>query len=315
MRFQVSINTEQEHPIITLKNDDNTSTDIYAFGGFVNAFNVNTPSGLLNVIDGFNSVEDAIHNASNGFKSSFLSPFTCRMNKGEFAFTSSNYKIEKFYLPPHAIHGLLFDAVYEIITTNSSKDEASVTLQHTYLATDKGYPFTFTVQHIWTLKANNHLSVTTTLHHTNTVTIPYAQGWHPYFKLGTSIDNCTLQFDSNTMLEFDDTLLPTGKDIERTEFANGASLNGVFLDNCFKLSQQIHQPKCLLSYNDLQLTIVPDSSYPYLQLYTPDHRQSIAIENLSGAPDCFNNGIGLRLIEPNTSSIFTTSYFVSATNV
>jgi aldose 1-epimerase len=315
MSFQVIVNTQEQHPIITLKNGDTTSADIYAFGGFVNAFTITTASGLLNVIDGFASVVDVIENVTNGFKSSFLSPFTCRMNKGEFAFAGANYKIEKFYLPPHAIHGLLFDAVYDIIDTNSNNNEASVTLQHTYLATDKGYPFTFTVQHLWSLKANNELAVTTTVHHTNTGAIPYSQGWHPYFTLGSTVDNYTLQFNSNTMLEFDSTLLPTGNNIARNEFAGGASLNGVFLDNCFKLDVTAYQPKCVLSYNDISVTIVPDSSYPFLQVYTPDHRQSIAIENLSGAPDCFNNGIGLILIEPNASSIFTTSYFVSATNL
>jgi len=314
MSFEVSINAQQQHPIITLKND-NTTADIYAFGGFVNAFILQTANGLLNVIDGFTSVEDAIANATNGFKSSFLSPFTCRMNKGEYAFAGGNYKIEKFYLPPHAIHGLLFDAVYDIIETNSSNVEASVTLQHTYLATDKGYPFTFTVQHVWVLRANNELSVTTTVHHTNTTAIPYAQGWHPYFTLGGTVDNYTLQFDSNAMLEFDNTLIPTGNDIARTEFAAGASLNGVFVDNCFKLNTETQQPKCVLSYNGVSVTIVPDSSYPFLQVYTPNHRQSIAIENLSGAPDCFNNGIGLCLIEPNVSIIFTTSYFVTATHI
>jgi len=313
MSFEVSIDTRQQHPIITLKNG-NTSSEIYAFGGFVNAFSVQTDNGLLNVIDGFNSVEDAIANATNGFKSSFLSPFTCRMHKGEFTFADANYKIEKFYLPPHAIHGLLFDAVYDIVDTLSNDSEASVTLQHTYLATDSGYPFTFTVQHVWALKAKNELSVTTTVHHTNTSVIPYAQGWHPYFTLGNTIDNYTLQFDSNTMLEFDSTLLPTGNDVARNEFALGTSLNGVFLDNCFKLDATGNQPKCVLSYNGVSITIVPDGSYPFLQVYTPNHRQSIAIENLSGAPDCFNNGIGLRLIEPNASCIFTTSYFVSATN-
>ncbi len=315
MSFQVTINLQQKHPIITLKNGNNCSAEIYAFGGFVNALTINTNNGLLNVIDGFVSVEDAITNATNGFKSSFLSPFTCRMNKGEFALADTYYKIEKFYLETHAIHGLLFDALYEIVATNNNDNEASVTLQHHYNGNDKGYPFAFTIIHQWVLKTNNELSVTTTLTHTNASTIPYAQGWHPYFKLGNTVDHYTLQFDSNSMLEFDDTLLPTGKYISKNEFTNGTSLNGVFLDNCFELSKTTNQPKCVLSYNSVSVTIVPDNSYLYLQVYTPNDRQSIAIENLSGAPDCFNNGIGLRLIEPNTSAIFTTSYFVSATNV
>ena len=314
MSFQVIINTAQQHPIITLKNSNNSSADIYAFGGFVNGFSVTTTEGFFNVIDGFTSVDDAIENVTRGFKSSFLSPFTCRMKNGEFKLGDTGYKIDKFYLPPHALHGILYDAVYDIIATEANDEEASVSLVYNYKGDDKGYPFAFSIMHKWVLKANNHLSVITTLTHSNKHTIPYAQGWHPYFKLGTAINNCTLQFDSNTMLEFDDTLLPTGKYITRDEFANGTLLKDIFIDNCFELSKTIIQPKCVLSYNDVSITILPDGSYPYLQLYTPDHRQSIAIENISGAPDCFNNGIGLRLIEPCTSAIFTTSYIVTATH-
>jgi aldose 1-epimerase len=47
-----------------------------------------------------------------------------------------------------------------------------------------------------------------------------------------------------------------------------------------------------------------------LQIFTPDSRQSIAIENLSGAPDCFNNGMGLVLLAPNSSKTFSVIYQV-----
>jgi len=58
----------------------------------------------------------------------------------------------------------------------------------------------------------------------------------------------------------------------------------------------------------LQLNIIPASSYPYLQIYTPPHRDSIAIENLSSAPDAFNNRIGLIIAKPNEKYVFTTTY-------
>jgi aldose 1-epimerase len=57
--------------------------------------------------------------------------------------------------------------------------------------------------------------------------------------------------------------------------------------------------------------IRPESSYPYLQLYTPPHRESIAIENLSAAPDAFNNGMGLINLEPGASATFKTAYTIS----
>jgi aldose 1-epimerase len=60
--------------------------------------------------------------------------------------------------------------------------------------------------------------------------------------------------------------------------------------------------------NKIQLEIIPARSYPYLQIYTPPHRKSIAIENLSSAPDAFNNGMGLVTLAPGESADFTTTY-------
>lgn len=313
MLFQVTINTQQKHPVITLKNN-NCSVEIYAFGGFLNAFFVTTKNGVLNVVDGFSSVKDAIQNITPGFKGGFLSPFTCRMNNGQYEYNGVDYTIEKFYMQSHAIHGILYDAVYNIVAVEANDDKAFVTLEFNYNGQDKGYPFPFTVSHTWLLEVGNKLSVTTTCTHSNAQSIPYAQGWHPYFKLGGCIDDYTIQFDSNKMLEFDNTLLPTGKYITRDEFANGTLLKDIILDNCFELSKTTNQPKCVLNHDEVTITILPDSNYPYFQIFTPPHRQSIALENLSGAPDCFNNGIGLRLIEPHASTIFTNSYIVIATN-
>jgi aldose 1-epimerase len=45
-------------------------------------------------------------------------------------------------------------------------------------------------------------------------------------------------------------------------------------------------------------------------LYTPPDRKSIAIENLSGAPNAFNNKIGLHYVKPQEDIVFETSYQV-----
>jgi aldose 1-epimerase len=45
-------------------------------------------------------------------------------------------------------------------------------------------------------------------------------------------------------------------------------------------------------------------------VYTPPDRKSIAIENLSGAPDNFNNGISLLMLPPGKPKGFSTSYTI-----
>lgn len=308
MRFAITINSKDIFPIITLTDTfTQTEAEIYAFGALLNAFKINIDTAAVNIVDGFPNANEAFYNITNGFKSAKLSPFTCRMEYGEYSLKENDYKIEKFYLGEHAIHGIIYDSVFEVLTTHADDNSASVGLKMNYSATDKGYPFAFELLVNWKLEKDNKLSVKTTVIHHNNQPIPYADGWHPYFTLGNSVNNYMLQFDSNTMLEFDGSLIPTGNTITDTRFINGIALNDIFLDNCFVL-QNGTTSKCTISNHQLSLTIQPDINYPYLQLYTPDHRNSIAIENLSGAPDCFNNGIGLLLLEPNKLYSFSTSY-------
>ena len=312
MSFEVIVDESAKHPIIVLK-DRNADCEaaIYAFGALLNSFSIANKGNRTNVVDGFSSVEEAMENSTNGFKSSKLSPFVCRMKNGEYSFDGNDYKIEKFYLPPHAIHGLLYDAVYEVAATNIDDGSASVTLTATYKADDNGYPFHYTSSIVWKLEANNKLSVTTSVYQSNGKAIPFADGWHPYFKFGENVDECSLQFNSNQLVEFDETLIPTSNIINDERFVEGALLKDIFLDNCFKLNNN-NQPAVVLKNESLQLSIEPDASYPYIQIYTPPHRKSIAIENLSGAPDCFNNNMGLLLLKPNQDYSFTTSYILKA---
>ncbi|MBX9734222.1 MAG: hypothetical protein K2X37_09170, partial [Chitinophagaceae bacterium] len=102
-------------------------------------------------------------------------------------------------------------------------------------------------------------------------------------------------------------LLPTGAIQKDDRFTKGQSLKGINLDNSFILNPK-EPANIILSNKTMALRIQPSSAYPILQVYTPPHRNSIAIENLSGAPDNFNNQIGLLVLQPNKDYAFTTSY-------
>ncbi len=310
MRFSVSVNNQQAHPIIQLKDKQSGClAEIYAFGGFINGFKIPLKGKIHNCIDGFSSVADARKNISNSFKSAKLSPFVCRMKNGTYSFNKQQFKVHKHYLGEHAIHGLIYDAQYSIKEVEATETNASVRLAYTYESADQGYPFLFSIELLWTLSIGNKISVTTKVIHQHKEAIPYADGWHPYFTLGGKVDNYQLQFNSNTQLVFDQALLPTGKKQKDNRFLKGISLKGIFLDNSFEFTpNQINQ--CVLQNKELKLVVEPDNSYPILQIYTPLSRKSIAIENLTGAPDNFNNGMGLLLLEPKKEYFFTTSYSI-----
>ena len=312
MKFSAILHLQNGYTVIELKDNQNGCTaQIYSLGAILNAFSVPTHGGTINVINGFESVETAKQTIDSAFQGAKLSPFVCRMRKGEYHLNNRLFKVEKFYLGEHAIHGLLFDAAYEVLNTHADEHNASVGLRYLYKGTDKGYPFSYEILVNWKLEADNRLSVRTTVLHHNPQAIPFADGWHPYFNLGDSINHCSLQFDAEQQLEFDSDLLPTGKAIEDARFNRPTTIGDIFLDNCFILNQP-GKSKCVFQNNNIRLTIHPDQHYPYLQVYTPPNRKSIAIENLSAAPDAFNNKIGLLLLEPNHSYSFTTTYQLTA---
>lgn len=311
MRFEAVTDRRAVFPVIYLRdNETGTRAGIYAKGALLNSFEIPVEQGWINVVDGFESPEQLSGNITQGFRSAKLSPFVCRMRKGTYMLQDTAYTIGKYYLAGHAIHGLLYDADFVITDSFSSNEKATVSLEYHYEGTDPGYPFAFTMLVNWQLGKDNHLSVTTSVYHHNANAIPMADGWHPYFTLGGSVDACSLQFDSSVQLEYDADLLPTGKYLADERFRKGCVLQGVELDNSFELDKDLDQPKCVLENATLQLIIEPGKTYPLLQVYIPPHRNSIAIENLSGAPDNFNNGIGLILLQPHEQKIFRTSYQV-----
>ncbi|QEC68480.1 aldose 1-epimerase [Panacibacter ginsenosidivorans] len=307
MAFSVSIEEKGNSKVITLSDDvTGCKAELYSFGALLNKFST---TGSVNVIDGFTSVADAQQNIAKGFKSTKLSPFVCRLTKGEYKFNNSSYKIDKFYMGDSAIHGLLFDQEFAVRNTGADNEKAFSVFHYQYNKKNEGYPFSFAVEIIYTLTANNNLSLTTKITNTGNTDMPLSDGWHPYFTLGSAVDELDVQFNSKRMVEFDDKLVPTGNYLPYDHFNEMKKFGDTFLDNCFELNET-GTVACTLknSSNGLQLNIIPSAAYPYLQIYTPPHRNSIAIENLSSVPDAFNNGIGLIIAKPGKTYSFETTY-------
>ena len=134
----------------------------------------------------------------------------------------------------------------------------------------------------------------------------FGLGWHPYFKLDASVNDTFIELKANGKIEYDEMLLPTGKILDENEFAMSKKIGALHLDNCYLVNASANT--CVLENEKYQLIVQPLMNYPYLQLYIPADRKSIAIENLSGIPNCFNNKIGLQLMKPHQNLVLKTSY-------
>jgi aldose 1-epimerase len=284
-------------------------------GAILHAFTVFNNGSPLNVIDGYESAEDFKNNVTaKGFKSCKLSPFACRINNATYTFAEKKYTIEKFLLNGSALHGLLYDAVFTVTATWANEKSAGVSLQHQYTRSDKGYPFKYTCTVTYELKNDNALTITTAITNNDEGLIPVQDGWHPYFSFGGHIDDLQLEFQSKELVEFDAALIPTGKLLPYQEYGALKKIGAAEFDNCFTVNFAECQPLCVLRdpVKKIQLAIYPDKSYPYLQIYTPPHRKSIAIENLSAVPDAFNNNMGLKVLAPGTTESFITTYTITS---
>ena len=284
----------------------NNSIEIVTKGGLLNAWRMQNEQSSINIIAGNDFSNGWRAFEKNGFRSGKMSPFACRLNEGKYSYEGKTYQIEKFYLGDHALHGILYDAQFTIKSTHISESAGTVILQYDYQSSDAGFPFNYSMEVEWKLEKHNKVSVQTTItNHTNH-SIPMVDGWHPYFTLGSAVDSYTLKFACAGQLEYDAALLPTGRILSEHGFEQGKLLNGIELDNGYVQEEPANL--CTLENDRYALFIQPIKGYSYLQIYTPPNRNSIAIENLSGAPDCFNNKIGLQLVEPYAQMEFATSY-------
>jgi aldose 1-epimerase len=301
MAFSIAHKEANGFHIIELK--DSTGTRVEIIPGLGASLHVFEVAGL-NVIDNYPDIDAFRAEVNDSFKSVKLSPFACRISDSAYAWEKKRYAIGK-----SPIHGLLYDVPFEVEEESADEAAASILLVHQYKGSDPGYPFPYTCNVQYRLLPGNMLEVITTIINQDGQTIPVMDGWHPYFSTGTPVDRLELQFSSKEIVEFDERLIPTGKLLPYTDFAQPKSLAGVELDNSFLLDFEQPSPLCTLRDPEKGISIefYPDRHYPVLQVYTPPHRRSIAIENLSGAPDAFNNGIGLVKLGAGQSARFSTT--------
>jgi aldose 1-epimerase len=275
-------------------------------GAILNAARI----GGFNLVDGYLDKEDFKTRLLLGFRSAKLSPFVCRLHEAGYSWQGINYRLDKFLLNGSALHGILYDAPFEVVSEKQGEHECSVELNYHYAGDHSGYPFPFNCTVTYTLSKGCTISITTQVSNpgSSSSAIPMADGWHPYFTLGGTANDWWLQIASDQMLEYNEQLIPTGRYIQNGNFAEGRLIGEMKLDNGFLLKENI-SPFCVLynRENGLCVRFLSHKNYPFLQLYIPDNRNSIAIENLSSAPDSFNNGIGLITLEPGQKMEFSVS--------
>ena len=234
------------------------------------------------------------------YASSILFPFVNRIENGRYTYNGIDYQLSKNENTKlNAIHGLVYNQTFKIESYTLKDEKASITLSYTSKSTEfEGFPFQFKIQLKYTLRKNT-LLLKVTVENCDTNAFPFSLGWHPYF-FTKNYDNRQLFFASTSRLKTNETLIPYGFE---EQSVSELLINRPY-DDCYKLDND----KVVFDTEDYKLQLNSNSKTNYLQLYTPQNPELLAIEYMTAPANCFNSNIDVLVLQPK--EIFSTTWTI-----
>lgn len=210
-----------------------------------------------------------------------LVPFANRIRSGKYSFGGGAYQLPlNDSSGPNAIHGLLANVRWDL--SELARDRLVFSRD---FPGEPGYPFPFRAQVSYVLKEEG-LEVRLSVENLGNHDMPITAGAHPYFRLDGDLSEWTLYLKSRGRLLVGKDKIPTGQILEEDP---SGRLDDRELDHCYAIEGDV----LLQSHKGLRLEL---EGFRYLQVYVPPRRDSVALEPMTGAPDAFNNGMGLTIL-------------------
>lgn len=281
-----------------ISNDSGDSmTIVPAFGANL----LDLQFGDISVIDGYQTPEALVENAWG--KSIVLFPFPNRLRDGRYTHDGNAYQFPiNNEDTNNAIHGFGYKTEMTVSEVKTTENEGILTCCYTHDGAHEAYPFRFTFQITFILRGSS-LDVEMTFTNNDSKVIPVGLGWHPYYRLSEKSDDTFLQMPDCQLVAIDERMLPTGSKSDFTDFQTLTQIKDGFLDNGFYLKNQTQNAAIILSSNVGKLTCWQETGagkWNFVQVFTPPHRKSIAIEPMTCNVDAFNNKDGLVLLQPES---------------
>jgi aldose 1-epimerase len=263
------------------------------------------------IVDGYDRDQ-----RDDGSRGDLLIPWPNRIADATYRFAGREYRLP--VTEPRtgsAIHGLTRERPWRLVDQSS----ASVTLA-LELPPEDGYPFALGLSAAYSLDTRG-VTVRVSATNRGQVPCPFGAGAHPYVRLAGDglIDGALLHVPAGTTLETDGHGIPFGAEraVDGTDFdfRSPRMIGPLVLDTAFG------QLRCdddgmtrisLASPDGGGVCLWMDDSHQYAMIYSGDtlpdaarRRRSLAIEPMTCAPDAFNSGAGLIVLEPGESSSST----------
>jgi aldose 1-epimerase len=245
------------------------------------------------IIDGHQLIEDLDPLTYDyTYASSILFPFSNRIADGMYSFKGERYQLEVNQTEENnALHGLIYDKPFKLVEQNCTEREASLVLRYEEVNQAQGFPYTYTVELKYVLTKGG-LSLRVSVKNTDAKTFPFTIGWHPYF-VSRNLSTSSVHFKSKKAVLCDERKITLG-------------LNDIDIDDKVVIANKTLDDCYVLDFNEVKFE-TPNHSFvlsstekeSFLHLYTPKRGNTIAIEPTTGISNSFNNGVGLKELEPN----------------
>jgi aldose 1-epimerase len=249
---------------------------------------------------------------ADSYRGKVLAPWPNRIRDGRYRFSGAEHRTP-LTEPGRsaALHGLVLDERFAVV--RRSGDE--VVLAHV-LRPRPGYPFALEIRIGYALGADG-LAITLRATNASDVPAPFGAGLHPYLRApGGRIDDGVLAIPASTRVPVDERMLPAGPEVPVAgtdyDFTRARRVGAQRLDTCFgglaRHADGRARVRLAAADGGREVTVWMDAAFRYVHVYTADAvddparaRAGIAVEPVTCAPDAFNSGAGLVVIEPGAS--------------
>ncbi|MCS7004134.1 MAG: aldose 1-epimerase [Cytophagales bacterium] len=295
---------------ITLQNvvTGHAMTILPAYGANLMGLNLfHTP-----LIDGILAPEEIGNNRF--YKSAFLFPYPNRTRNGQYEFEGKHYQLYVNETTINtALHGFVYYQPFEVVDIIMQQEIAAIELHYKYQGDQPGYPFRAVLEIIYSISVQRGLKVDVRIRNIGNTNLPLGFGWHPYFMLEVPINELEIRIPRSQRYRLDHQMCPTGEKSFFDAYLQSTPLGNNFFDDCFAIEKNGEKAEThLYSPSSRKKLIVwqetGNSKFNYLQIFTPSHRNSIAIEPMTCSVNAFNTKEGLIVLKP--SEVFEGSFGV-----
>lgn len=249
------------------------------------------------ILDGYQTPEEL--SAGKWGKSTILFPFPNRLNDGKYQWEGATYTFPiNNEATSNAIHGFARDCVFGVEQVVLTPQSAAISCILKHNGHPTGYPFAFTLRLQFTIDNDNTFTLQASCLNRHHHAIPVGFGWHPYFRLTPRANDHFLKMPDCSRVEINDRMIPTGKRSEYTDFQRKQRVKDTFLDTCFAAKRPSPYRLDLWGGNHKIGVSASGKQCPFFQIFTPPHRESIALEPMSCNVNAFLNGEGLVSLAP-----------------